>query len=153
MVASTILLHGGHQHGEQLHPAPRHTPRVQTHNQGVHLRACYQTDVMRQHQETFCRCTATTLTRCTAICAFLREAFSVAQRKQVSVQNMQQRWQPKKSSVLLLGLQSQGACFLVRRALLPPLPHISVTLTVYYPSFLSLNKYSVFLRFFHIRLV
>ena len=134
MVASTILLHGGHQRGEQLHPAPRHTPRVQTHNQGVHLRACYRTDVMRQHQET---CTATTLARCTAIYAFLREAFSIASRKQAPVQNMQQRWHPKKSGVLLLGLRSQGARFLVRRALLLPLPHKSVTLPVYYPPFLS----------------
>ena len=45
VVASTTLLHGGHQRGEQLHPAPRYTPRVQIHNQGIHLRACYRTDV------------------------------------------------------------------------------------------------------------
>ena len=137
VVASTILLHGEHQCDEHLHPAPRHTPRVQTHNQGVHLRACYRTDVMRQHQETSCRCTATTLARRTAICAFLREAFSIEQRKQAPVQNMQQIWHPKKSGVLLLGLRSQGPHFLVRRALLPPLPHKSVTLPVYYPPFLS----------------
>lgn len=81
MVASTILLHSRHQSGEYIATSCSATyPTQPSSLQGVHPRACFQTDVMPQHQELSCSCKI--LARGAAICSFLRETFPIMHGKQ-----------------------------------------------------------------------